>query len=169
MAELRGRSRLPMLQRLGKLRSNILIQAASERDVHGLHASTDSQDWYVSGPCQLSHLQLERCASLAHHTELVTLSFAVQFRSEVGTTASEQETVNLGEQTAPGRKVCYEREDNGDRAEVFDGTDVASTQKVSGLAPTPFFPLTGVEVWCHADERFHCSANRLHLRNGSLR
>ena len=41
------------------------------------------------------------------------------------------------------------------------GPNIARAQKIGGLAPTPFFPITGVEVWCDADDGLHRLADGL--------
>ena len=54
-----------------------------------------------------------------------------------------------------------ERKHQRNAAEFFDGTNVARVQKKCGLAPTPFFPIAGIEVWRDADDRFHQLADRI--------
>ena len=155
MAELRSRRRLTVLDGVRVLGRDVLIEAASKRDIDGLHAAADTQHWYIGSLGQLRHLQLEGCAPLAHHAEPVTLPLSIQLGSEVRAAARQQKTVNLGEESPPGAKLCDEREHEGNATEVFDGAHVPGPEEICGLAPAPLFSVTGVEIWCHADERFH--------------
>jgi|KBSSwiStaDraftv2_1062776.scaffolds.fasta_scaffold00310_12 hypothetical protein len=61
--------------------------------------------------------------------------------------------------------IGVEWKDQWDPPKLFDGPDVPCPQKVGGLAPTPLLPITGVEVWCDADDRFHLLADRLRSRD----
>ena len=65
----------------------------------------------------------------------------------------------MGEQASTGVQIRHERKHDRDAAQIFDRSNISCAQKVGGFFPAPFFSITGVEVWCYADERFHRSAN----------
>src|SRR5512134_1436357 len=118
MAELRCLSRLAMSKRMRPLRIDVLIQAATEGDVERLHTSADAQQRKICSPGQLCHFQLEGRTPLAHDPKLVPLSLAIQLWGEIRTAAGQQEAVDVGEQTASGAKICDQRKDDRDTAEI---------------------------------------------------
>jgi len=65
----------------------------------------------------------------------------------------------MGQQTTTSSQIRHQRKHERDTTQVFDRADIPCAQKIGGFSPAPFFSVTGVEVWRHADERFHRSAN----------
>src|SRR5690348_11905228 len=161
MTELRGGCRLAVAKRVRPLRVDVLVEASAERHVERLHPAADAEYRKIRGLRQLRDLQLEGGPSVAHDMKLVPLTFAVQFRCEVRTAAGQEQTVDVAEETATGASIRHERKDDGNASKVFDCANVPGAQKVGRLSATPFLSITGVEIRCHADERFHWSANGL--------
>jgi hypothetical protein len=57
---------------------NILKQTAAAGDIHGLHASADAEQGYISLLCQVDHVQFKIRATFAHGSEGIALTFTVQ-------------------------------------------------------------------------------------------
>ena len=152
---------LPMLDHGRDLGCNILKQTAAAGDIHGLHASADAEQREICPSGQADDVQLKTHAAFAHGAEGIALAFTIERRWKVRPASGEEESVELLQEASSGAPVCMERKDQRNAAEFFDSTNIACAQKVGGLASTPFLPITGVEVWCDADDGLHRLADGL--------
>jgi hypothetical protein len=152
---------LPMLERSRNLRWDILKQTAAARYIDRLHTPANAEQREIGLFCQVDDIQFEIPAAFADDAEGIALALAVERRWKVRPASRKEESIELSQEPSSCRPVCVERKDQWDAAEIFDGTNVSRAQKVGGFAPTPFLPITGVEVWCDADDRFHRLADWL--------
>ena len=164
MTEMYGSVELPMLERGRDLGLNILKRATAAGDIHGLHAAADAEQGDIGLLCQVDHVQFKICATFAHGSEGIALALTIQHWWKVRSASGEEESVNLLEEASSRGPVCMEWKDQRNAAEFFNGANVAGTQKIGGLAPAPFLPITGIKVWCDPDDRFHRLAVRFRGR-----
>ena len=150
-----------MLERFRDLGGDILKQTAAAGDIYGLHASANAEEGDVGLFCQVDHVQFKIRTTFAHGPKRIALTFTIQRWWKVRPASGEEQSVKLPQEASSRGSIGEKWQDQRDAAEFFDGTNVACTQKVGGLAPTPFLPIAGVEVWCDADDRFHRLADGL--------
>ena len=80
VAELNGRCRLSMLQHMVDLGRQVLVEASSAGDIHGLHASADGQSWDVLADGEMDQVQFEAGAAFGDDRKGESLSFCVEAR-----------------------------------------------------------------------------------------
>jgi hypothetical protein len=146
---------LPMGQDAGHLGRQVLKEAATKGHVEGLHPAADAQQGEVALLRVVDEIQLEVGAALADKRKFIALTLSVKTRRKIGSASGQEQPVYAVQEAAPSRCIGDERQDEGNSAEFFDGANVARPQKIGGLMPTPFFPVTGIKVWRDADDGFH--------------
>ena len=72
------RCRLSMLQDIGYLGRKVLIERATEGDIHRLHPAADGQSREMGTGCEMDEIQFEACAPLGDDGKGVVLLFSIQ-------------------------------------------------------------------------------------------
>lgn len=78
--ELNGRRCLSMLQHVIDLSRQVLVEASTAGDIHGLHASADGQGWNVTADGETDQVQFEAGAAFGNDRKCESLSFCVEGR-----------------------------------------------------------------------------------------
>ena len=136
-------------------------QTAATGHIYGLHAAADAEQREISLLGETNDVQLKAGATLAHDGERKPLTLTIQCWWKIRPASGDEKSVELAKNLPSRGPIGVEWKDQRDPSQLFDGQDLAGTQKVGGLAPTPLLPVTGVEVWCDADDRFHQLADGL--------
>ena len=155
VGDLNGRGCLSMLESSIHLGGNILVEASSAGDIHGLHAAADGQCRDVVADGQTDQIQFEVRASLGDDRKRVSLSLAVERRVQVWAASRQKQSIDALEEPPPRRTISDERQNHRYPAEFFNGTDVPSPQKICGLFAAPFLTIAGIEVGRDSDDGFH--------------
>jgi len=144
-----------MLERFRDLGGDILKQTAAAGDIYGLHASANAEKGDVGLFRQVDHVQFKICTTFAYGPKGIALTFTIQRWWKVRPASGEEQSVKLPQEASSRGPIGEKWQNQRDAAEFFDGTNVTRAQKIGGLAPTPLFPITGIEVRCDTDNRFH--------------
>ena len=155
MSDVDGRCRLSMLQHIGNLGRNILVEGSTESDVHRLHAAADGQGRKVVAGGQADKIQFEARPSGGDDRKGVPLPFSVECRIQVRTAACQEQPVDCPEEAATCRTISHKGQNERHSAEFFDGADIPSPEKIGGLFAAPFLTITGIEVGRDSDDGFH--------------
>ncbi len=148
---------LPMLQRLGNLRGNILVEAAPTGNVHRLHAPADGQGGDAVAQSETDEAQFKVGSPFGHNWEGVSLPLSIQRGVQVWSATRQKEPIDpLKEPPARG-PICDERQNDWHAAEFLDSADIASTQKIRGFLTAPLLTIAGIEVGRDSNDGFHAS------------
>ena len=141
-----GRRGLAVRKGVLRLGPDILKEGPAECHIHGLHPPANSQGWQPGPHRDFDNIQFKVRPSTRHDPEGIALAFSIQSRGEVGSTAGEKQSVEIGQQPPPGAPVGYKGKNKGNTAQFFDRSDVARAQKIRRFLPAHIFAVAGVEI-----------------------